>query len=474
MSKAMNREIYLLSSRQWSPETIAVTFAKTSRSPQSFREIAAELTEEKSAEFHEKWVVGYGHASVAEHAVLHVAFENISRLATEILEGNRLASFTEKSTRYQQWPEGGYHLPEEIQEAGFEWLFRESCDCLFEAYRRSLEPARRVVERGLPRLEGEAEARYEGRIRSRYVDACRFLLPSAALANVGMTANARVLENAIRKMLSYPLIEVREIGEALKAAAEKEVPTLLKYAEPAAYLSDTHHALAEAAESIPPSRSGEFVALIAWDPAAEERVLAASLYPHGSASFADVVGHVRSLSDADRRGLRDRLLGSLGQFDVPRRDLEHTTYTFEVTLDQGAYLELKRHRIMTQTPQRLSADLGYAVPRLLVEAGFEEPYREAMEQAAAAYRRLAEWNPTVAAYVVPNGFNRRVLMTLNLREAYHFCELRSTPNAHFSMRRVALRVAEAIQEVHPLLARSMRLPEGADWRTIGAENFAQT
>ena len=52
----------------------------------SFRKIAAELTAEKSAEFHEKWVVGYGHASVAEHAVLHVAMENVSRLAVETIE----------------------------------------------------------------------------------------------------------------------------------------------------------------------------------------------------------------------------------------------------------------------------------------------------------------------------------------------------------------------------------------------------
>lgn len=35
------RQVYLLDPTQLSPETIAVTFAKTSRSPQSFREIAA-------------------------------------------------------------------------------------------------------------------------------------------------------------------------------------------------------------------------------------------------------------------------------------------------------------------------------------------------------------------------------------------------------------------------------------------------
>jgi hypothetical protein len=41
-------------------------------------------------------------------------------------------------------------------------------------------------------------------------------------------------------------------------------------------------------------------------------------------------------------------------------------------------------------------------------------------------------------------FNRRVLATFNLREAYAFCQLRSAPNAHFSIRKVAERVAQEI------------------------------
>src|SRR5574340_1782461 len=103
------RQVYLLDPKVLSPETIAVAFAKTSRSPESFREIAAGLTAEKSAQFHEKWVVGYGHASVAEHAVLHIAFENISRLAAEAIESSRLASYTEKSTRYQVFERDAYY-----------------------------------------------------------------------------------------------------------------------------------------------------------------------------------------------------------------------------------------------------------------------------------------------------------------------------------------------------------------------------
>src|SRR5215207_1291180 len=114
----LERDIYLLSPRALSPETIAVAFAKTSRSPESFRAIASELSDEKSAQFHEKWVVGYGHASVAEHAVLHIAFENVSRLAIESIEGNRLASYTEKSTRYQKWSSDDFTIPPELREAG--------------------------------------------------------------------------------------------------------------------------------------------------------------------------------------------------------------------------------------------------------------------------------------------------------------------------------------------------------------------
>jgi thymidylate synthase ThyX len=83
------------------PEVKAVTFAKCSRSADPFDKIAKELTEEKSAEFNEKWVVGFGHSSIAEHAVISLAVENVSNIATKFLEDSRLASFTEKSSRYQ-------------------------------------------------------------------------------------------------------------------------------------------------------------------------------------------------------------------------------------------------------------------------------------------------------------------------------------------------------------------------------------
>ena len=474
MSKQFQRQIYLLSPRQLSPETIAVTFAKTSRSPLTFREIADELTDEKSAKFHEKWVVGYGHASVAEHAVLHIALENVSRLATECIESNRLASYTEKSTRYQMWAPGGYHLPREVVGGPQEPIYHKCCDHLFQAYRDSLEPVRELVRERFPRREGESDTAWENRTRSKYVDACRFLLPAAALANVGMTVNARALEHAIRKMLSHPLAEVREIGQTVKESAQSEVPTLVKYADKVPYLTATREDLKDHAKELGLDQSSEPLRLIDYDPDAELRVMAAALYAQGTCSISSALTYVRSLEEGARLELAETILGRLDRFDIPLREMEHATYTFEALVDQGAYLELKRHRMMTQTPQRLTAELGYAVPKLITESGFESAFREAMDVSFEAYQEMAGWNPHVAAYLVPNAFNRRVLMTLNLREVYHLCELRSQSNAHFSIRRLALLMVEFVQEAHPVLAAFLRLPEGVDWRGIEEEHFTQT
>ena len=466
------REIYLLSPRALSPETIAVAFAKTSRSPKSFRDIAAELSDEQSAKFHEKWVVGYGHASVAEHAVLHIAFENVSRLAIESIESNRLASYTEKSTRYQRWESDDFTIPPELDGHPLRDEFVDTVRLLFKAYADSLNPVRTVVLERFPRRENEKDEAWDRRIRSKYVDVCRFLLPAAALANVGMTANARVLESMIRKMLSHELEEVRQIGERVKEVSKAETPTLVKYADAVPYLTETIDEFNSHQSSTVNQKSNEWCTLVDYDKDGEKKILAAALYRFSEVSYTDALASVNTLPLNGLETLAESLLGRLGKFDVPLRELEYCTYTFDLIMDQGAYAEFKRHRMMTQTPQKLTARLGYATPLLITEAGFGSQYEAAMESASRIYEKLHQFNPNVAQYIVPNGFNRRVLAEFNLREAFAFCQLRSAANAHFSIRRVAQRMYEEMTKVHPLLTKYMKLHDET-WKGVEENYFAK-
>ena len=472
------RDIYLLSPRALSPETIAVAFAKTSRAPESFREIAAELSDEQSAKFHEKWVVGYGHASVAEHAVLHMAFENVSRIAIETIESSRLASYTEKSTRYQKWGQGDFTIPPELDGHPLRDEFIETVRFLFSTYADSLGPVKNLILEKNPRRENEKDEAYDRRIRSQYVDRCRFILPGAANANVGMTVNARVLEIVIRKMLSHPLTEVRQIGEKTKEVAKAEVPTLVKYADAVPYFIETTKELnlesgsllRKSQERTPALQS--WCALIDYDKEGENKVLAAALYRFNEIPFADALTYIKSLKENERVELAGTLLKRLDKFDTPLRELEYCNYTFDLVMDQGAFAEFKRHRMMTQTPQRLSTRLGYTIPLLITEAGFGSKYEAAMESAIKMYEKLYAFNADVAQYIVPNGFNRRVLAQFNLREAFAFCQLRTAANAHFSIRRVAQKIYEEIARVHPLLTKYIKLYEET-WQDVEANYFTR-
>jgi len=221
----------------------------------------------------------------------------------------------------------------------------------------------------------------------------------------------------------------------------------------------------------PSAETSDACVLVDFDRDGEEKVLAAALYRFGGMPYAAALQRVRGLSEGECEDMASALLKSLGEHDVPLRELEYSSYTFDLLMDQGAYAEFKRHRMMTQSPQRLTTRLGYETPRLIVEAGLQGSYQAAMDTAAAAFEKMCATQPEVAQYVVPNAYNRRVLAKFNLREAYAFCQLRSAPNAHFSIRRVAKRVYEAIRQVHPRLSTFMHVPEET-WQSVQENHFA--
>jgi thymidylate synthase ThyX len=199
------------------------------------------------------------------------------------------------------------------------------------------------------------------------------------------------------------------------------------------------------------------VALVRYPQDTEAQLAAAIVYSYTQLPWTQVLDRVRKLSEAQRERLIDEYLRRRGPHDQPLRALEHLYYTFDVRLDYGAFRDIQRHRMATQTRQDLSITHGYSMPREIVAYGLRDTFVECMTRAADAYSRMARDFPVEAPYVLPLAYRLRVLITWNLRELFHFIQLRSAKQGHASYRYIAREVYREIERVHPLLARYIRV-----------------
>lgn len=498
----MDLSVYAL--KNLPEEVVAYLFARYSRSRLSLREDLRNMIEaedmgaligsgasddraeaftqiqERARTFAERYVLGYGHASVAEHGCVHLALEDVSIIASKLVEDARLASYTEKSTRYVAFdPSKVYYPPTVMADPRLAEDYRGTIRALLDAYVGWNDDFVAQIKARTPHTEKQTDRGYDAASRATAFDMLRYLLPTATHTNIGLTLNARTLEHLITKLLSQPLAEGRELGERIKEEAQHIVPTLLKYADHNAYRTETSQAIAELArevltedqrvgepnpyhlhprrdEGTPPSViSG--VSLLLSEPDADEKLVASILYGATQMPMAALLARIKAMDTAAKERVVDEYLKRRGKHDAPGRALERVFATVEMTMDYGAYRDIQRHRMATQTTQALTPALGYEIPPEIETFGYAKPYEELMARAAATYERLYEAGFVhEAAYTLPLATRIRVLFTWNLREITHFVELRSARQGHPSYRKIAQDVYQAVAATHPLIARYMR------------------
>ncbi len=466
-------------------EVIAVLFAYYSRSKDDLRTNLArliadqdlgveaegpaaqfKLASEKAKAFHEKWVVGYGHSSVAEHAVVHLAIENVSIVTSKLIEDLRLASYTEKSTRYVLWDEDSFHpLPELGDKAA---LYATTCKKLFRTYLELVPEVEVEVRRRHARGESQTEAAYNTQVRAKTFDLLRGLLPAGTKTDLGLTANARAIEMLLSKMMASPLAEARDVATAMHRHSATVAPTLVKHVTPNEYrrsLREKVPWLANAAgihgtdEGEDTETYGQKVRLLRWDTDALQRVAQALAYD-GADPLWNAGGLMASIGHTTGPKLEAFVRGALearGKFDSPPRAFETANFAFEVTMDFGAYRDMQRHRMLSPFPQRLTCRLGAEVPEDLDDMKLGERFRDALEQAESAWTQIHETNPWEAQYVVPLAFRLRSLWQMNLRELFHVVELRSARQGHPNYRKVAQQIYKTTVAALPWLRDLIRV-----------------
>jgi len=428
---------------------------------------AVSALQERARAFAEKYVLGYGHSSVAEHGMVHLALEDVSIIASKLIEDARLASYTEKSTRYVAFdPDKAYYPPRVMADSTLGAEYAAAVRGLLTAYTGWTDDFVAQIKARTPRGEKQSERAHDAASRATAFDLLRYLLPAATHTNVGLTLNARTLEHLITKLLSQPLEEGRVLGAQIKAEAQHVVPTLLKYADYNSYRAETSAAIENLAQEMlgspPVPNSGEVrvengVALVFSDADADNKLVAAILYGAAQLPMETLLAQVQTWDYAKKERVVDEYLKRRDPHDAPGRALERVFCTVEMTMDYGAYRDVQRHRMATQTTQALTPALGFEMPREFETFGYADRYQGLMAQSEQAYARLCEAGfAPEAAYVLPLATRIRALFTWNLREVTHFVELRSARQGHPSYRKIAQDVYYVVAASYPLIARYLR------------------
>jgi thymidylate synthase ThyX len=314
------------------------------------------------------------------------------------------------------------------------------------------------------RLRRWAESAYRSTVRAHACDVLRGYLPAATLTNVGLFGVGQAFEYLLSKLYSHPLGEAKALAAAMQRELNQLIPSFVKRAQVNDYLINSaalSKALAGNVEEAA-SEPTDPVALIDYDRNAEEKIIAAMLYPHGRQPLQQLRQIAARMSAEERRKI---LLEFFGQRrhrrDKLGRAFENVYYTFDILGNLGLYRDLHRHRILTQERQEFTTAHGYDTPPEISEAGFKSEFDRCMERAAELYEQIYRDFPCEAQYAVPFAYKIRWYMKMNLREALHMVELRTLPQGHPDYRFICQEMWRKIQSVHPTLAECGKF---VDWR----------
>jgi thymidylate synthase ThyX len=483
------------------PEVLAYAMAKYSRSSLSMKESLREISSQRAEHFLNTFYFQYGHRSIADLAHVAFAIERLSLLAAIILVDEQRWDGQERSTRYQNFRKSGWYLPDFSSSSTSRLVFTEAVEALFAEYHASTEAIYESLRGRTARPPEMKEEAYNRTLRARAFDVSRYLLPLATNTSLGQIVNARTLETQISRLLSDPHAEVRLLGERLREAAAgsawnvqgdalsalqhaiadldpelgamagalltrevKTAPTLVKYAAPNDYLMATRSELAQAATELmsnAPIEAPTGPVDLVDDQPLEIDLATTLLYGASHYSYRQIAAQVASLAEARRNEIIALGAQHRGRHDELLREFSAGQgLRFDILMDIGGFRDMHRHRRCVQILQSFTNVHGYEIPEGLAEAGLLQQYDAAMTQAHAAFDKVGRAGfEENARYVLPLGTRTRALFKMDFAEALYIAELRSTPAGHFSYRRVAWEMYQAVARKHPALAQYFRVAD---------------
>lgn len=495
---------------------VGAIYARYSRAKTGFRETllkefveAGQIDPVHAGELIERVLVAYGDDSVGELEGAHVAFENISVVATKEIEDRRIGgSPIEKSTRYVFFDEkdedGKYKYIREpaIMASMYAREYEETLDFVFDTYSSLIEPMQQFYRELFPLEKAEYDVLGSGEkqkfvdltdekdkkafqithkidLKTKACDSLRCLLPLATKVNVGMFGNGRYYQMLISHLLSTPYGEVTSIGEQTFRELSKIIPQYVKRAKAKTYNIEIEKNMRILTDNILGHFKAHSVDPVSLFPqnelASEDFLIANMLYAYSELPLMQIYHLVKGLKLETREKIKATYIGNREtRRDRPGRALESGyLYTFDLCADYGTYKDLMRHRANTQMRQTFSPRHGFIVPQDIVEAGFSSKIMECHKRVSDLYEKIHATLGPVASYLVLHGHRVRWIMGMNDREAMHMLELRSTKQGHPQYRKLSQQMHQAIESVQPWRAHMMNFVDHNSYDSARGDSEAR-
>ncbi|HVL89165.1 MAG TPA: FAD-dependent thymidylate synthase [Actinomycetota bacterium] len=416
----------------------------------------------KADELYGRIFIEFGDDSVAQLGGAHIAVEQASNILTKQLEWGRLAAYLEQSTRYVGYDDmpGGrwrYYLEPDIMASPHAAAYERTLDAIFERYAAALRRAIEHFAQRYPKHEGDPDRVWKATIKAKACDVLRGMLPAATVSNLGIYASGQAYEMMLMRMMASPLREARDTAAVMLTELNKVIPTFLQRVDQPdrggtwiEYLRSTRQSMEQiAAEILGEDKPEErpLVTLTDFDPDAEVKLVAAMLYAFSSLPEDTLIDKARAMSTDERlRVMRTYVGERANRRHKPNRAFERVDYRFDVLGDYGGFRDLQRHRMLTIEWQDLTPLHGAELPPEADECGAGDVYRASLDDSGALWESIAPDLRPQAQYAVCMAYRIRYAMQMNLREAMHLIELRSSAQGHAGYRRVAHEMHRLIGE----------------------------
>ncbi|MDD2228206.1 MAG: FAD-dependent thymidylate synthase [Candidatus Cloacimonetes bacterium] len=442
-----------LDSETATPEVLSAAYARISRSSKNIDELRGEAISEisKARSSNTNIIFEMGHSSVAEHAVFNLDVIGISRHLTETVQRSRIASFTEKSQRYVTFSKD-YVIPEELNKhPKHKKLYKQLMDKLFTEYETSYNALNAYYLEAQPKLkprEREALAKEDA----------RYILPLATKTQMGLTINARSLENLLRRLSKNPLSEAAELQQLLFNQVSSIAPSLIRYTE-----SDGFSGIVDLEkvgytgflqQELPWMEELDLenkLKLLASPSNPDDSALAAIIYQQGELNWADTKETVSRLPRFVKQQLWKQIFQNLKAWHKVPRAFETVDFSFELSMSESCWAQFKRHRFCTLLRKGSNSVICKYPPSISLIKRTKE-WETLSDMATNFAIKLPPSLRHIAPYCRLNASILSVYAKMNMREIYHFVRLRSDEHAQWEIKELSQLMTKKVQSLAPLSA----------------------